>query len=88
MLLDEFKEAEKLDYHGAKNLCLKEGIAGLISEKNDWSFTVDPNTAAKKVLKKVFGVNRLELNRIISKKNEALLLNKLESLKAMFPEFK
>ena len=65
---------------------MKEGIADLISTKNDWSFEKRANAAAKRVIMKVFKVNKLELNRIVSKKNEALLVSNLKSLKALNPE--
>jgi hypothetical protein len=63
---------------------MKDGIAGLISSKDDWSFVADPNAVAKSILIKQFNLNRLELNRIASKKNEELLLGKLRRVKKIY----
>lgn len=81
VLLEEFKEANKIRAVNSKIVQLEEGIAGLISSKVDWSFTARPNEAAKRVLNRVFKVNEGELARIVSKKNEKSFFNKIKSLK-------
>jgi hypothetical protein len=86
VLLDEFKNARNRRGGGSKIMQMKEGIAGLISTKSDWSFEKRANAAAKKVIMKVFKVNKQELDRFVSKKNEALLVSNLRSLKALNPE--